>query len=59
MKPSERKKTFTLHSGKRSITFKPGMTKGMVWMVREDGEGGEFKETELFKHILKFYGENF
>lgn len=30
-----------------------------VWIAKEDGEGGEFHDWQLFKAIDQFYKDNF
>lgn len=30
-----------------------------IWIQRDNGEGGEFKEAELEKVIAEFYDDNF
>ena len=50
---------FTIKSGDKSFTFCKGVTKGRVWIQREDGEGGEFDQDKVYEQLKKLYDEHF
>jgi hypothetical protein len=45
--------------GKMSIKLRKGMSRGKIWIEREDGEGGDFSQEELYKTLEEFYNERF
>jgi len=51
--------TFTIKSSGESFTIRDGMAKGRVWIEKEDGEGGDFDQDELFMFIREFYNKRF
>ena len=58
MEPEAREE-FTISSCGESFTLSKGMTRGKVWIGKQDGEGGDFDQDELFVHIRRFYDERF
>jgi len=60
LQPSpEAREEFKISSCGESFTLSKGMTKGKVWIGKQDGEGGDFDQDELFVHIRRFYDERF
>jgi len=45
-------------SEEKSITVRPGITPGRIWLEIETGEGGDFPEEMAFSALRKLYEEH-
>jgi hypothetical protein len=56
---NEKAGSYTIVSGKKSITIHKGIQEGRVWLEIDSGEGGDFMADDLFKLLEAFYNEHF